>query len=248
MTFRNYKYNSLQSEFYKKLYSQQKLEKVLNKYNKYSKFDKNIKYTMHHVLNQLNTYVDISDPDLDLPNLIHAYQTAERARLEYPENKELQITALIHDLGKILFSVNEKSYFIVGDTFILGCPNNNLVFNEYQPDIKYEYKNGCGIENLLISYGHDEFLYQVLKFNKHRHKLPEKYWNMIRYHSLYAWHTHGQYREYMNHEDYKILRDVQLLNSFDLYSKSDSIVISENTKTYYDDLLTEYFPEELVFF
>ncbi|MFN9979539.1 MAG: inositol oxygenase family protein [bacterium] len=28
----------------------------------------------------LNNLVDESDPDLDLPNIVHAYQTAERIR------------------------------------------------------------------------------------------------------------------------------------------------------------------------
>ena len=35
--------------------------------------------------------------------------------------KILQIIGLIHDLGKVLFSFNEPSFLVVGDTFALGC-------------------------------------------------------------------------------------------------------------------------------
>ena len=42
-------------------------------------------------------------PDLDVPNSIHAYQTAERIRKKYPQDKEFQIIGLIHDIGKVLF-------------------------------------------------------------------------------------------------------------------------------------------------
>ena len=59
---------------------------------------------MNKALELINDFIDPSDPDLDLPNFIHAYQTAERIGKDYPDNKEFQIVGLIHDLGKILFN------------------------------------------------------------------------------------------------------------------------------------------------
>ena len=50
----------------------------------------------------LNSLVDESDPDVDLPNLVHAFQTAERIRAEHPDLEWFQLTGLIHDLGKVL--------------------------------------------------------------------------------------------------------------------------------------------------
>ena len=41
-----------------------------------------------------------------------------RENKRYPDNKQLQITGLIHDLGKILFEFNEPSRSVVGDTYI----------------------------------------------------------------------------------------------------------------------------------
>ena len=82
-------------------------------------------------LSLLDSFIDPSDPDVDEPNSIHAYQTAERIRKRYPEDKELQITGLIHDLGKVLFSYGEPSYNVVGDTYVLGCkfPDTIVVSN-----------------------------------------------------------------------------------------------------------------------
>ena len=41
--------------------------------------------TMMEVLEKLNDFVDESDPDIDLPNVVHAYQTAERLREKFPD-------------------------------------------------------------------------------------------------------------------------------------------------------------------
>lgn len=58
--------------------------------------------SVREALEKLNDLIDESDPDADFPNLIHAFQTAERARKEYPEHDWLHLTGLIHDLGKIM--------------------------------------------------------------------------------------------------------------------------------------------------
>ncbi|MBA0656508.1 hypothetical protein Goklo_008855, partial [Gossypium klotzschianum] len=50
----------------------------------------------------LNEYVDESDPDLDEPQIQHLLQTAEAIRKDYPDEDWLHLTALIHDLGKVL--------------------------------------------------------------------------------------------------------------------------------------------------
>ena len=83
----------------------------------------NMKMKINDVLKIMDNFIDPSDPDLDEPNSVHAYQTAERIRKELPDNKELQIIGLIHDLGKILFLFNEPNWSIVGDTFVVGCKN-----------------------------------------------------------------------------------------------------------------------------
>jgi inositol oxygenase len=57
--------------------------------------------TIFEALELLNNLVDESDPDVDVPNIVHAFQTAERIRKSYPNEEWLQLTGLIHDLGKV---------------------------------------------------------------------------------------------------------------------------------------------------
>lgn len=96
------------------------------------------------------------------------YLAAERARDEYPEHDWLHLTALIHDLGKIMAFYDEPQWAVVGDTFPVGCKwSQNIVYrNETFDDNvdidnpKYNttygmYKKHCGIENLTMSWGHD---------------------------------------------------------------------------------------------
>lgn len=64
---------------------------------KFDKFEANIM----DALNLLNNLVDESDPDVNIPNMVHAYQTAERIREEHPEEDWFHLTGLIHDLGKV---------------------------------------------------------------------------------------------------------------------------------------------------
>ena len=52
-------------------------------------------------LEKLNDLVDESDPDIDLPNIVHAFQTAEQIRRDHPDKEWFQLTGLIHDLGKV---------------------------------------------------------------------------------------------------------------------------------------------------
>ncbi len=52
-------------------------------------------------LEMLNDLLDESDPDNDLPNIHHAFQTAEGVRRDHPDKGWFQLTGLIHDLGKV---------------------------------------------------------------------------------------------------------------------------------------------------
>lgn len=107
------------------------------------------------------------------------------------------------------------------------------------------YEPGCGIENLFLSFGHDEYLFQVL-LNNAGHKISKQYQNIIRFHSFYPWHTGGDYRQFMKPGDEMILQDVLHFNQFDLYSKEDTdFVLTDEIRAYYENLLTEFFPEPL---
>jgi len=59
------------------------------------------KMTVKDALLKLNDLVDESDPDTNLPNIIHAFQTAESIREKHPDQDWFHLTGLIHDLGKV---------------------------------------------------------------------------------------------------------------------------------------------------
>lgn len=93
----------------------------------------------------LDALVDESDPDTDLPNSMHAFQTAERIRKEHPDNEWFQLVGLLHDLGKVMALWGEPQFSVVGDTFPLGCKfSPHIVFPktlEPNPDCKVpEYR------------------------------------------------------------------------------------------------------------
>jgi inositol oxygenase len=253
-SLRIYNTDTIQYDLYRNMHKNQDLQYVINKKKQYSILDNKI-YSMKDALQLLNTFIDPSDPDLDEENLIHGYQTAERIRNIEPANKELQLIGLIHDVGKILYSFGEPNWAVVGDTYVVGCKypksivyydtlTRNKDFNKYDDYGIYKYK--CGLDNLHLSFGHDEYLYQVLQQNKNKHKISQKYMDVIRYHSFYPWHTSDEYKFFMSEKDNETLKNVKCFNRFDLYSKEDTdFILTKDISAYYDKLIDEYFKKDL---
>lgn len=68
-------------------------------------------------LEKLNTLIDESDPDTSLTQIEHLLQAAEAIRRD-GKPRWMQLTGLIHDLGKLLFFYGaEGQWDVVGDTF-----------------------------------------------------------------------------------------------------------------------------------
>ncbi|KAH7308850.1 putative inositol oxygenase [Rhexocercosporidium sp. MPI-PUGE-AT-0058] len=206
-------------------------------------------------MEKLNTFIDESDPDTDLSQIEHLIQSAEAMRRD-GKPRWMQVTGLVHDLGKLLFFYGaEGQWDVVGDTFPVGCAfSDKIVYPETMsgnPDYdnpKYNtqygiYEPGCGIDNLMVSWGHDEYLYQVFKDQS---SLPDEALAMIRYHSFYPWHQQGAYTYFMNEKDHKMLKAVQEFNPYDLYSKSDEVPSVKELKPYYLELIDEFFPTKVL--
>ena len=49
---------------------------------------------------------------------------------KHPNNYELQIVGLIHDLGKVLFKFGEPNWAVVGDTYVVGYIPETIVYYE----------------------------------------------------------------------------------------------------------------------
>ncbi|CED84326.1 inositol oxygenase [Phaffia rhodozyma] len=203
----------------------------------------------------LNTLIDASDPDTDNTQIQHLLQTAEAIRKD-GKPEWMQVTGLIHDLGKLLyFFGSEGQWDVVGDTFVVGCkvPLEHVVYPdtfEANPDINHPiystkygiYKPACGLSELMLSWGHDEYLYHVMK---EQSTLPKAALHMIRFHSFYPWHRERAYTYFESDEDKEALKDVLAFNPYDLYSKSDSIPVKEELKPYYLELIAKFFPDKI---
>lgn len=196
--------------------------------------------TIWEAMEKLNTLIDESDPDTSLTQIEHLLQAAEAMRKD-GKPRWMQLTGLIHDLGKLLYFFDAQGQWdVVGDTFPVGCAfddriiygNKSFTANaDYDNEI-YSTKNGiyapgCGLDNVMLSWGHDEYLYHIVK---EQSTLPAEALAMIRYHSFYPWHSEGAYRELMNGHDEKMLEAVKAFNPYDLYSKSDDVPKPEELK------------------
>ncbi|KAM9807810.1 LOW QUALITY PROTEIN: inositol oxygenase [Neosynchiropus ocellatus] len=275
--YRNFESGSLIDRVfntYKLMHTNQTLDFVRQKHLEWTSFTHSEMGMMDAIM-LLDKLVDESDPDVDFPNSFHAFQTAEGIRREHPDKDWFQLVGLIHDVGKIMALWDEPQWAVVGDTFPVGCKfQSSIVFrdttflenpDEQNPRYNSEYgiyKQNCGLDNVLMSWGHDEYLYRAMKFNKC--SIPEEvklkfqiYENteflsniftlfqglyMIRYHSFYPWHSQGDYMHLCDDKDLKMLPWVNEFNKFDLYTKSTDLPDVEKLRPYYQSLIDKYCP------
>jgi len=247
---------------YYEMHTNQTMDFVKSKHELWLKFN-HMEATVMEALDMLNNLIDESDPDLDLPNIVHAFQTAERIRADHPEADWFHLVGLIHDLGKIMAFFGEPQWAVVGDTFPVGCKHQkSIVYGEdsfkNNPDIhdpRYNtelgiYRAGCGMDNVIMSWGHDEYLYQVLKNHAAKTGSPEIHQGglkAIRYHSCYPWHTGGDYAFLMDDNDKDMMKWVLEFNKYDLYTKSTTVPDIEALKPYYQGLIDKYLPGKIAF-
>jgi inositol oxygenase len=250
--FRDYRKEARASvkEFYRLNHANQTFAFVQSKKKQYLPLDKK-RMTVWEAMEYLNTLVDDSDPDTDMTQIEHLLQAAEAARAD-GQPRWFILTALIHDLGKILCLWGEPQWAVVGDTFPVGCKHSDKVvfpeFFELNPDSKnptYQsdtgvYESACGLGNVHLSWGHDEYLYNVVK-----DRLPDEALYPIRYHSFYAAHKEGAYQHLMNDKDRRMFEWVRRFNPYDLYSKGEAKPDVAKLKLFYTELIEEYLPGKL---
>ena len=252
--YRNYDHPARETvrEFYRQNHRHQTFDFVATKRAEYLGLNRR-QMSIFDALNFLNTLVDDSDPDIELDQLQHLLQTSEAIRADGHEDWFV-LTGLVHDLGKVLCLFGEPQWAVVGDTFPVGCQfDEHIVYHEFfaeNPDASNTrfnsrlgtYEANCGLRNVKMSWGHDEYLFHVCK-----NFLPEPALYMIRFHSFYAWHREGAYDWLCDDHDREMLQQVQRFNPYDLYSKSPQPPNWSELRPYYSDLMQKYFPAELSF-
>jgi inositol oxygenase len=239
-------------EFYRINHMNQTYEFVVQKKREFLSMNRK-KMSAWDAMEYLDTLVDDSDPDTALSQLQHLLQTAETIRADgHPD--WFILVGLLHDLGKVLCLFGEPQWAVVGDTFPVGCAySDKVVYPEFfrqNPDYRnpiYQtrlgvYEEGCGLDRVHLSWGHDEYIYSVVK-----NYLPEEGLYMLRYHSFYAAHRDGAYEYLMNDHDRKMFDWVRRFNPYDLYSKSPVPPDPVALRPYYEGLIAKYLPAELKF-
>ncbi len=250
--FRNYEAPARDSvrEFYRLNHRNQTVDFVCQKRDEYLSLNRR-RMGIWEALEFLNTLVDDSDPDTDLPQIAHAMQTAEAIRGDgHP--RWMILAGLIHDLGKVLCLWGEPQWAVVGDTFPVGCRfSEKIVYPEFfadNPDSRvpaYQtesgiYDPGCGLDNVLLSWGHDEYIYHVT-----RDYLPLEAQYILRYHSFYPGHRNRAYDHLMDDQDREYFRWVRVFNPYDLYTKSAEPPNVQQLTPFYRELVDEFFPAEI---
>ncbi|AKP52496.1 inositol oxygenase family protein [Cyclobacterium amurskyense] len=239
-------------EFYRLNHQYQTVDFVTKKQDEFLKFDKK-EMPFWDAIDYLNTLVDDSDPDTNLDQLQHLLQTSEAIRADgHPD--WFVLTGFIHDLGKVLCLFDEPQWGVVGDTFPVGCKHSDkVVYPEYfeaNPDSKDQryntkygiYEKNTGLDNVMMSWGHDEYLYHIVKDH-----LPEPALYMVRYHSFYAQHRENAYDHLMSDHDREMFKWVDKFNPYDLYSKVPVPPDAKALRPYYEDLVAKYLPATLKF-
>ena len=239
-------------EFYRLNHKYQTYSFVQEKKKEFLKFDKK-KMPVWSAFDFLNQLVDDSDPDTDLDQFQHLLQTSEAIRTDgHPD--WMVLTGLMHDMGKVLCLFGEPQWTVVGDTFPVGCAfSDKIIYHEFfkdNPDTYDEryntkygvYEPNCGLRNIHMSWGHDEYVYHMMKDH-----LPEGGLYMLRYHSFYPWHREGAYDHLLDEHDREMLKWVKLFNPYDLYSKNPTPPVWKELRPYYEDLVAKYLPAELCF-
>lgn len=237
-------------DFYQQNHALQTLELARAKRSEFEALNKG-EMGIWEAMERLNALVDDSDPDTDLSQIEHNLQTAEAIRADgHP--RWFVLTGFVHDLGKVLTMWGEPQWAVVGDTFPVGCRwSEKIVYPEFfadNPDSQNPelmsrygvYSEQCGLDNVTLSWGHDEYLYHVTK-----NYMPEPAQYMIRYHSWYSAHREMDYQYLMSDHDLEMMDWVRKFNPYDLYSKSDVKPELATLKPYYEDLVAEFFPGKL---
>ena len=310
---RNYtdsKFQDRVERTYREMHTNQTLDFVTANKHKYAKLAHGTMDT-YQVFKLLEEVHDESDPDNDLPQIVHAYQSAEsicefaminetelRADLDIKvlfkptvwaalpqkwrdlyEQHTLKtlyshiedwswfpLLGFIHDLGKVMLLPKFGSleqWAVVGDTYPVAAPfaaSNVFYANGYYTDCadytNYntqnnnnfgKYPRNCGFDNVDMSWGHDEYVYEVMQQGSQI--CPEGLY-LLRYHSFYPWHSPQNgvmaYTELASDFDWLMLPLLKAFQKADLYSKTPDLPPQEVLEAKYRKLLDRFIPQKQI--
>jgi predicted HD phosphohydrolase len=166
--------------------------------------------------------VDTSDRGLLLASQeVHVLQMLDAMQRDGVTDSELVLTAIIHDVGKLLLLTDEDPANVVGTNEAIG-----------------EYEDGCGLDACVFQWNHDEFAYT--RFNEH---VPDHVAWLLRYHSITPsrWLHLMDERDREYHERYFVP-----FTRYDQGTKSPFRLPAERLDDY-RDLVERAFPDPIPF-
>jgi predicted HD phosphohydrolase len=178
------------------------------------------KMKVYDALRMLAECIDPTDTELYcVDQLVHTLQVANGMEEDGITDEALIVAALIHDLGKITELVGEKPEYVNG-------PNEPIGENE----------PGCGLDNAIFTWNHDEFAYQKLKDH-----VPDHVAWLLRYHSL----RFDMSRDLMDDRDREYYEKyLGIFRKYDLGTKSIFRLPAKRLEDY-REVIERHFPEEI---
>jgi hypothetical protein len=163
---------------------------ILNeKYKKNNIFDKPIETWL--AIEKLAQVSDPTDKQLyTVSQWVHTLQVIEGMENDKVKDEMMYVSGWLHDLGKLLLITNEDPANIVCDNYVIHGQKN------------------IGLNNCVLNWNHDEFIYLKLK-----DIIPKDYLWLIRYHSINI----KQCSDYFDNYDKKMIE--KLLIPFKKYDK-----------------------------
>lgn len=235
----------LLKSFYLLNHTGQTLEFVKGQKEKYLPL-RHFKMGIWDAVKLVDTLVDESRPDQIFSPSHYFCRTAEALRKDN-QPRWLILTGFIYDLGKVLTLYGEPSWAVYGETFPVGCAFSDLIafapYFRFNPDkhisrtqmLTGVYAPYCGLAQIHMSWGQDEYLYHVVK-----DYLPEEAAFIIRFRSFKSLQK-GGYRHLLSAKDLEMLPSLTLFKQYEQKGKElelDWLAV----KPYYEALVAEFFP------
>jgi hypothetical protein len=173
------------------------------------------------MIEKLGQCIDPSDESLYLASqYTHVQQILAGMERDGVQDPDLYLTALLHDVGKVMLLTAEAPEHIVG---------------YIEPMEKYS--EGIGLDQVVFQFGHDEMIYQRLKGY-----VPERVAWSIRYHSARP----DSIAPYLNREEKRI--EAELLAKFRIYDQTTKSVhrLPRVEMGKYRDMIEKLFPSPIL--
>ena len=181
------------------------------------------RFRVWDLIGKLSLCIDPSDVTLGCASqYVHVNQILSAMERDGVLDEDMVLTALLHDIGKILLLAGEAPEHVIGFT---------RPVEEQEP--------GIGLDQALLSFGHDE-----LAYSRFKDLVPDHISWMLRYHSMVL----GDCEPLMSAKDLEYEQKyLTRFRKYDLGSKDRAFLPPHATLDRYRDVIETWFPDPILF-